>query len=80
MALTSSGYARTFYGPRNFELWSSDVDDTQAGTESLPYTTSLQRYWARTHDMPAMIRYLDHWATTAPRGTEDTPCKGSDTR
>ncbi|GFY00668.1 hypothetical protein TNCV_2140621 [Trichonephila clavipes] len=19
-------------------------------------------YWARTHDMPAMIRYLDHWA------------------
>ncbi|GFS89903.1 hypothetical protein TNCV_4839881 [Trichonephila clavipes] len=24
-----------------------------------------QWYWARTHDMPAMIRYLDHWATTA---------------
>ncbi|GFS96262.1 hypothetical protein TNCV_16391 [Trichonephila clavipes] len=22
-------------------------------------------YWARTHDMPAMIRYLDHWATAA---------------
>ncbi|GFW48558.1 putative RNA-directed DNA polymerase from transposon X-element [Trichonephila clavipes] len=21
--------------------------------------------WARTHDMPAMIRYLDHWATAA---------------
>ncbi|GFT57220.1 hypothetical protein TNCV_1692271 [Trichonephila clavipes] len=19
-------------------------------------------YWARTHDMPAMMRYLDHWA------------------
>ncbi|GFY24405.1 hypothetical protein TNCV_1014531 [Trichonephila clavipes] len=25
----------------------------------------LQRYWAQTHDMPAMIRYLDHWATVA---------------
>ncbi|GFX41836.1 hypothetical protein TNCV_389491 [Trichonephila clavipes] len=23
-------------------------------------------YWARTRDMPAMIRYLDHWATAAP--------------
>ncbi|GFY22873.1 hypothetical protein TNCV_2181341 [Trichonephila clavipes] len=23
-------------------------------------------YWARTHDMPAVIRYLDHWATAAP--------------
>ncbi|GFX18470.1 hypothetical protein TNCV_3370431 [Trichonephila clavipes] len=22
-------------------------------------------YWARTHDMPAMIRFLDHWATAA---------------
>ncbi|GFV87072.1 hypothetical protein TNCV_5112901 [Trichonephila clavipes] len=22
---------------------------------------------ARTHDMPAMIRCLDHWATAAPR-------------
>ncbi|GFS77097.1 RNA-directed DNA polymerase from mobile element jockey [Trichonephila clavipes] len=22
-------------------------------------------YWARTHDMPVMIRYLDHWATAA---------------
>ncbi|GFV29705.1 hypothetical protein TNCV_5001551 [Trichonephila clavipes] len=25
-------------------------------------------YRARTHDMPAMIRYLDHWATTALTG------------
>ncbi|GFV65984.1 hypothetical protein TNCV_1303751 [Trichonephila clavipes] len=24
-------------------------------------------YWARTHDMPAMIRYLDDWATAALR-------------
>ncbi|GFX01396.1 uncharacterized protein TNCV_4736371 [Trichonephila clavipes] len=24
------------------------------------------RYWARTHDMPAMIRYLSHRATAAP--------------
>ncbi|GFX97211.1 hypothetical protein TNCV_557011 [Trichonephila clavipes] len=24
-----------------------------------------QWYWARTHDMPAMIQYLDHWATAA---------------
>ncbi|GFS75702.1 hypothetical protein TNCV_3424491 [Trichonephila clavipes] len=22
--------------------------------------------WTRTHDMSAMIRYLDHWATAAP--------------
>ncbi|GFY00373.1 hypothetical protein TNCV_1664121 [Trichonephila clavipes] len=27
-------------------------------------------YWARTHDMPAMIRYLDHWATAALRDHE----------
>ncbi|GFW94377.1 hypothetical protein TNCV_1433121 [Trichonephila clavipes] len=25
----------------------------------------IKWYWARTHDMPAMIRYLDHWATAA---------------
>ncbi|GFW61466.1 hypothetical protein TNCV_347141 [Trichonephila clavipes] len=25
----------------------------------------LQCYWARIHDMPAMIQYLDHWATAA---------------
>ncbi|GFV84985.1 transposable element Tc1 transposase [Trichonephila clavipes] len=25
-------------------------------------------YWARTHDMPTMIRYLDHWAIAAPKG------------
>ncbi|GFW90160.1 uncharacterized protein TNCV_1789811 [Trichonephila clavipes] len=24
-------------------------------------------YWARTHDRPAMIRYLDRWATAAQR-------------
>ncbi|GFU92574.1 integrase catalytic domain-containing protein [Trichonephila clavipes] len=28
-----------------------------------------QVYWARTHDMPAMIRYLDHWATAALKVT-----------
>ncbi|GFY17630.1 hypothetical protein TNCV_1073651 [Trichonephila clavipes] len=27
---------------------------------SLPYTAGLRWYWARTHVMPAMIRYLDH--------------------
>ncbi|GFV34004.1 hypothetical protein TNCV_2614021 [Trichonephila clavipes] len=33
---------------------------------SLPYTAGLLKwYWARTHDMPAMIRYLDHFATAA---------------
>ncbi|GFU62355.1 hypothetical protein TNCV_2653301 [Trichonephila clavipes] len=37
----------------------------------LCYSTRLhvaycQWYWARTHDMPAMIRYLDHWATADP--------------
>ncbi|GFT53352.1 hypothetical protein TNCV_3323841 [Trichonephila clavipes] len=29
----------------------------------LPYTAGLSWYWTRTHDMPAMIRYLDHWTT-----------------
>ncbi|GFT03066.1 hypothetical protein TNCV_1361441 [Trichonephila clavipes] len=24
-------------------------------------------YWTRTHDIPAMIRYVDHWATAAPK-------------
>ncbi|GFV56777.1 hypothetical protein TNCV_153191 [Trichonephila clavipes] len=67
--------------PRNFEPWSSDEDDTGAGTlspnfhttptrgrlcsrqiqrASLPYTAGLYWYWARTRDMPATIRYLDH--------------------
>ncbi|GFX39132.1 hypothetical protein TNCV_359461 [Trichonephila clavipes] len=34
----------------------------------LLYTVGLQWYWARTHDMPATIRYLDHWATAALSG------------
>ncbi|GFV42674.1 alpha-2 adrenergic receptor [Trichonephila clavipes] len=73
-------------GPRNFEPWSSNVDDTGAGTPSPNYHTngrtfqlstdltciaalqdrSLVWYWARTYDMPTMIRYLDHWAIAAP--------------
>ncbi|GFT69481.1 hypothetical protein TNCV_1297661 [Trichonephila clavipes] len=32
--------------------------------------TSLQWYWARTHDMPTMIRYLDHWVTAALGNSE----------
>ncbi|GFU48936.1 hypothetical protein TNCV_3209301 [Trichonephila clavipes] len=28
--------------------------------------TTQTQYWARTHDMPAMIRCLDHWSTAAP--------------
>ncbi|GFX69581.1 hypothetical protein TNCV_1769501 [Trichonephila clavipes] len=35
-----------------------------------PYTAGIWWYWARTHDMPAMIRYLDHWATAAPLPVE----------
>ncbi|GFT79899.1 hypothetical protein TNCV_4598131 [Trichonephila clavipes] len=34
---------------------------------SPPYTAGLSWYWARTHDMPAMIRYIDHWATVVLR-------------
>ncbi|GFW08604.1 hypothetical protein TNCV_2776251 [Trichonephila clavipes] len=30
----------------------------------------LKWYWAPTHDMPAMIGYLDHWATAAWAGVE----------
>ncbi|GFT07821.1 hypothetical protein TNCV_1214151 [Trichonephila clavipes] len=26
-------------------------------------------YWDRTHDMPAMVGYLNHWATAAPSAT-----------
>ncbi|GFT79151.1 hypothetical protein TNCV_3095011 [Trichonephila clavipes] len=33
-------------------------------------------YWARTHDMPAMIRYLDHWATAAHVKSVDAPPVG----
>ncbi|GFX08037.1 hypothetical protein TNCV_1237171 [Trichonephila clavipes] len=34
-------YARAFGdGPRNFEPWSSDVDDTRAGTPSFNYHTT----------------------------------------
>ncbi|GFU54731.1 hypothetical protein TNCV_1037761 [Trichonephila clavipes] len=27
-------------------------------------------YWARTHDISAMVRYPNHWATAAPRQIE----------
>ncbi|GFY00175.1 hypothetical protein TNCV_2835321 [Trichonephila clavipes] len=30
-----------------------------------PYTADLLWHWARTRDMPTMIRYLDHLATPA---------------
>ncbi|GFV55127.1 uncharacterized protein TNCV_2623481 [Trichonephila clavipes] len=30
------------------------------------YKAGLQRYWARTHDMPTMTRYLNYWATAVP--------------
>ncbi|GFT24682.1 uncharacterized protein TNCV_2856181 [Trichonephila clavipes] len=30
-----------------------------------PSEGSLEWYWARTHGMPTMIRYLDHWAIAA---------------
>ncbi|GFT91134.1 hypothetical protein TNCV_4043811 [Trichonephila clavipes] len=33
---------------------------------SLPYTAGLWWYWDRTHDMPAMVGNLNHWATAAP--------------
>ncbi|GFY16505.1 hypothetical protein TNCV_735341 [Trichonephila clavipes] len=26
----------------------------------------IKWYWDRTHDMPAMVGYLNHWATAAP--------------
>ncbi|GFS57442.1 general transcription factor II-I repeat domain-containing protein 2A [Trichonephila clavipes] len=28
-------------------------------------------YWDRTHDMPAMVGYLNHWATAAPSPRQD---------
>ncbi|GFY09673.1 hypothetical protein TNCV_381671 [Trichonephila clavipes] len=79
-------YTRAFgNGPRNFEPWSSDVDDTRADTPSPNYHTSPREdvsalyrfnvhrcptrrvlwYWARTHDIHAMVRYPNHWATAA---------------
>ncbi|GFS53642.1 hypothetical protein TNCV_730681 [Trichonephila clavipes] len=30
------------------------------------HSTFSRWFWARSHDMPAMIRYLNHWATAAP--------------
>ncbi|GFV37236.1 hypothetical protein TNCV_2278101 [Trichonephila clavipes] len=37
-------YARAFgYGPRNFKPWSSDKDDTRAGTPSPNYHTTPTR-------------------------------------
>ncbi|GFX46622.1 hypothetical protein TNCV_4550611 [Trichonephila clavipes] len=36
------------------------LSSLQISRASLPYTAGLWWYWARTHDMPAMIRYLDH--------------------
>ncbi|GFV15567.1 hypothetical protein TNCV_4835931 [Trichonephila clavipes] len=53
------------------------VGNRKADRASLPYTAGLLWYRARTHDMPAMIRYLDHWATTTLTGPEvsERKCK-----
>ncbi|GFV51480.1 hypothetical protein TNCV_844191 [Trichonephila clavipes] len=40
------------------------LSSRQIKRASFPYTADLKWYWARTHDMPAMI--LDHWAAAAP--------------
>ncbi|GFX59507.1 hypothetical protein TNCV_2034361, partial [Trichonephila clavipes] len=58
-------------GPHHFEPRPNDEDDTRAGTLPLRTFSPHRRvdfefrqwYWARTHDVPAMIRYLVHWAT-----------------
>ncbi|GFW97685.1 uncharacterized protein TNCV_1424491 [Trichonephila clavipes] len=51
-------YTRAFGdGPRNFEPWSSDVDDTRAGTPSL--TTTHQR-----EDVSALDRFNVHRCPT----------------
>ncbi|GFV85834.1 hypothetical protein TNCV_2004541 [Trichonephila clavipes] len=44
------------------ENWTSRLDYIRASRGS-----SMPWYWARTHDMPARIRCLDHWATAAFR-------------
>ncbi|GFW48474.1 hypothetical protein TNCV_1110331 [Trichonephila clavipes] len=61
-------------GLRDFREKKSNETEPQnkraATHASLPYTADLKWYWARTHGMPAMIRYLDHWATAAPSNLE----------
>ncbi|GFV97477.1 hypothetical protein TNCV_2039851 [Trichonephila clavipes] len=39
--------------------------DLITGIVKLELKAGLEWYWALTHDMPTMIRYLDHWATAA---------------
>ncbi|GFW31020.1 hypothetical protein TNCV_4522891 [Trichonephila clavipes] len=58
LALPSPNYHTTPTGER--------LSSRQIYRASLPYTAGLECYWARTHDMPTTIRYLDHWATAAP--------------
>ncbi|GFW54722.1 hypothetical protein TNCV_2653621 [Trichonephila clavipes] len=39
-------------------------------------TLRIKWYWARTLDMPAMIRYLDHWATAVLTLMQELSTKG----
>ncbi|GFY28581.1 hypothetical protein TNCV_4150121 [Trichonephila clavipes] len=54
-------YTRAFGDePRNCEPWSSDVDDTGAGTQRVLSGTGLEHLTTS-----AKVRYLDHSATAA---------------
>ncbi|GFW23218.1 hypothetical protein TNCV_3803181 [Trichonephila clavipes] len=32
---------------------------------------NVEWYWDRTHDMPAMVGYLNHWATAALKSSSE---------
>ncbi|GFX75769.1 hypothetical protein TNCV_2237411 [Trichonephila clavipes] len=73
---TSAGGRRIFpslqFHAYNIELEIGGVaayhKEVQPVSQALAtFIPSLRWYWARTHDMPAMIRYFDHWAAAAPQ-------------
>ncbi|GFY32391.1 hypothetical protein TNCV_3558991 [Trichonephila clavipes] len=50
-----------FRGPRSGLCRSGGISDKNKAYFPLSW------YWSRTRDMPAMIRYLGHWATAAQK-------------
>ncbi|GFW52610.1 hypothetical protein TNCV_2391901 [Trichonephila clavipes] len=46
--------------------WSTGrITEIFPGTDGKVPVVNLRWYWDRTHDMPAMVGYLNHWATAA---------------
>ncbi|GFU91171.1 hypothetical protein TNCV_4925011 [Trichonephila clavipes] len=59
-------YQSKDFVPREIERVSATLHVRASVTRALESATP-QRRPDRTHDMPAMVGYLNHWATAAPQ-------------